>query len=185
MAVKNKVNENRLDYEPWGYRVDVGYTSKKTAINATIEKFFTNVKYSKKDEKIHFYNLKGEEKGSINVNDFSSGVIKGTSYDAATKILTIKYENGKSVSFNLTPIINSIVEKIDENISVLSGTVEEIINNEMALQSAAFSDSEYVWDEDNKKMVIRFYNTNSELKDTIELFDTNDEGEVMIEAGKF
>lgn len=187
MGVKyrNKVNENKLDYEPWGYREGVGYQSEKSDIAIIVEKFFTNVRYNKSDEKIHFYNIKGEEKGFINVREFPSDSIKSTSYNAGKKILTIKYESGKVVELNLTGFINSIISGVERDITILSGTVEEIINHEIDLQNAAFSQTEYVWDEENNKMVINFYNLNNELKGRLEMFDTNDVGEIMIEAGSF
>lgn len=183
MAEKNKVNENKLDYEPWGFNSTVGYTHRSCV--QTVEKFFVNAKYSKKDEKIHFFNVKGEETCSINVKEFSSDSIKGISYDYVTKILVITYESGKELEINLTDFINSIVSKIEQDVESLSGTVEEIVNQEAQMLSIMFSDAEYEWDEENKKMVINFYNANNELKDSVELFDTNDVGEIMIEAGNF
>ena len=185
MAEKNKVNENKLDYEPWGYNSTVGYSSKNSDVIRTVEKFFVNAKYSKKDEKIHFFNIKGDEKCSINVREFPSDSIAGISYDYVTKTLTITYESGKSFEINLTSLINSIVEKIEENIDVLSGTVEEIINKETELQNVTFTNVEYVWDKENNKMVLNFYNSNAELKDTVEIFNTNDIGEIMMQAGNF
>lgn len=186
MPVKNKVNENKLDYEPWGYREQGGY-SEKDPVVVSVEKFFANVRYSKRDEKIHFYNIKGEEKGVINVKEFPNDAIKSTSYDAGTKILTIKYESGNIVKLNLTTLINSIInsvlEKTQKDINTLSGAVEEIINNEIDIREKTFSNTEYVWDEGSNKMVLKFYNLNNELKDTVEIFDTNEVGDILMGAG--
>lgn len=192
MAEKNKLKENKLDYEPWGYRVNVGYTSMDSAISMAVEKFFANVKYNKNDEKIHFYNIKGEEKGTINVREFPSDSIKSTSYNFVTKVLTITYESGKVIKLDLSSLINSIIDEISVDIDALSGSVvnlsekvQEVVDKQTALENAAFTYSEYVWDEEHNKMVINFYNSDHTLRDYVEIFDTNNIGEIITGAGEY
>ena len=181
----NDLNKVNKPYDPYEFREQQGYNSKRNSIAATVKKFFVNAKYDKNDSKIHFYNVKGEEKCSINVKEFPSDGVKGITYNYVNKILVITYESGRVIEVNLNGFINNVIGKIEKQIDVLSESIEEIINNETRLQTIVFSASEYVWDEEHNKMKINFYNANNELRDSVELFDTNKDGEIMVEAGNF
>lgn len=53
------------------------------------------------------------------------------------------------------------------------------------LRSIAYTDSDCSWSENEKKMLLNFYNMNGNTMTTIYLFDTNTDGDIVLDAGEF
>ena len=93
-------------YEPWGFQEENHYISDENLLLNDIDKFFALAEYNKDDKKIHFFNKDDEEKGTIDVTEFSSSIVQSAVYDKETKILTITFENGDVVEINLAELID-------------------------------------------------------------------------------
>lgn len=183
-------------YEPYGYREQYKYSSQRGVIEEFVDEFFTDVRYNKLDKKIHFSNVYGNEKVSIDVREFDTPGIVNTTYDKTTRILTLELDNGNTEEINLTEIIGQIEaslavlveEEKNRAISVelvLKEMVEAIADGLAEISGNAIGKLTYEWDSENKEMVLKTYNVNEELKDTVGLFDTDEEGEILLEAGDF
>ena len=53
------------------------------------------------------------------------------------------------------------------------------------LRSIAYADSDCSWSKNEKKMLLNFYNMNGNTMTTIYLFDTNTDGDIVLDAGEF
>lgn len=93
-------------YEPWGYQDENNYQGAETILENDLESFFADAKYNKDDNKIHFYNKDGEEKGSLDVSEFvkSDSIIDKVEYKDG--ILTITFTNGDEVHIDLSELID-------------------------------------------------------------------------------
>ncbi len=194
-----KKTRNRM-YEPWGYR-EQNKLDSNVAGQWYSDIYFADVKYKSDKNKIYFYNEFGEEVGTIDVNEFKYPIpsIDSTSFDPSTNILTITFKNGNVVDINIEGVVNHIQGAIDDETNRATtaeenilNLVEQAIDNELILQQAlnevkdaAFANIEYEWKEDEKKMALNLYNMNNELKDSADMFDTNEIGDILLEAGDF
>ena len=114
-------------YEPWGYQEENEYQSSGGILLDDLEKFFATAKYNKDDKKIHFYNKDDEEKGTIDVTEFSSSVVESAVYDKTTKILTITFANGDKVEINLADLIDE--NEFADGLQVNDGVVSILIDS--------------------------------------------------------
>lgn len=146
---RNKVN---MPYDPYAYTEQRSYKGEGGQAADEAKKYFSKVAYNKNDEKIHFYNTKGEEKGSVDVTEFAGNTLVSISYIPADNILVLKYSDGTTFNVNLSEVIDDIQE-----------TVMEQIEPELA---DFFDGAEYV--SDDKK--IYFYH-GSEVKAEIDATD--------------
>ena len=53
------------------------------------------------------------------------------------------------------------------------------------LRRIAYADSDCSWSKNEKKMLLNFYNMNGNTMTTIYLFDTNTDGDIVLDAGEF
>jgi len=194
--------------EPWGYQDQNNYQGVGDTIENEMDQFFADVKYESSDQKIHFYNDDGEEKGSIDVTEFAQSVIDHTEYDPATKQLKIYFSNGDVQTIDMSLLVdetdfadglsteedpsksgNTIVKvKISDDskdflsvgpdgVSVSSGITD--------LEEKAFTNAELKWDADSNGFNLEYFNIKDNSKDTVKLFDTDDNGNVIFSAGQF
>ena len=183
-------------YEPWGYREQNKYQSEKEVILNFSEDFFADVKYKNVDKKIHFYNVYGNETCTIDVSEFPAPDIVNTTYDSETKSLTIEFDNGTTTKIDLTGVINDIsvplTLKIDEETNravsvelILQQMIEAIADELASVSDNSISKVTYEWNQEDNTMSLRLFNVNDELKTSVGLFDTDDNGEVLLTAGDF
>ena len=113
-------------YEPWGYREENEYQSSAGMLSDDLEKFFARVEYNKDDEMLYFYNKDDEQKGSVDVSEFAASVIDDVYYDSTTKILTIKFSNGKVIEVNLAELIDE--NEFGDGLVVNDGIVSVLLD---------------------------------------------------------
>ena len=53
------------------------------------------------------------------------------------------------------------------------------------LRGIAFTDSECLWSKEEDKMMLNFYNMNGDIMASVYLFNTNSDGDVILDAGEF
>ena len=53
------------------------------------------------------------------------------------------------------------------------------------LRGIAFTDSECLWSRAENKMTLNFYNMNGDIITAVYLFNTNSDGDVVLDAGEF
>lgn len=74
--------------------------------------------------------------------------------------------------------LTSAVERLQEEIdAIVSGSTPDIGN--------LYADAEYVWDNTNNKMVMNFYNKYGVKKKSLDIFRTNNQGNILIDGGTF
>ena len=88
----------------------------------------------------------------------------------------VEDETNRATSVENT-LLNLIEQAIDNQV-----VMQETINK---IKADAFTDVDYAWNEGDNKMSLNFYNSNDELKDSADLFDTNEVGEILFDAGNF
>lgn len=115
-------------YEPWGYRDENNYESSEIIHENDLESFFSDAKYNKDDNKIHFNNKDGEEVGSLDVNEFvkSDSIIDHTEY--ADGILKIFFTNGDVVTIDLTELLDE--NEFKDGFIVADHVVKVLIDGE-------------------------------------------------------
>ena len=93
-------------YEPWGYRDENNYESAEIIHENDLDSYFADVNYNKDDNKIHFLNKDGEEKGTLDVSEFvkSDSIIDKVEYKDG--ILTITFTNGDEIHIDLSQLID-------------------------------------------------------------------------------
>ena len=190
---------NRM-YEPWGYRDQDRYLKRSGGGCCPTNDYFANAEYDKSDEKIHFYNDMDDEVCAIDVKDFPQAKVTSADYDESTKELVVTFDNGDTVTIDLTSAVDGIEEyvlgKVDGEIESLSAAIsseearaisaETILRDIISIvTNNAITNIECKWDETNLKMSLNLYNVRSELKDSVELFKTDENGEVILDGGRF
>ena len=53
------------------------------------------------------------------------------------------------------------------------------------LRGIAFTDSECLWSKEENKMLLNFYNMNGDIMTSVYLFNTNSDGDIVLDAGDF
>jgi len=53
------------------------------------------------------------------------------------------------------------------------------------LRGVAFTDSECLWSKEEDKMMLNFYNMNGDIMTSVYLFNTNSDGDIVLDAGDF
>ena len=189
---------NRM-YEPWGYRDQDKYQKRTCEGCCESTDYFVDVEYKSTKNKIYFYNEDGDEVGSVDVSEFPIPSVNSTSYDPSTEILTINFVNGTKLEINLDVLVNGVNKLVEDETNratsvenTLLNLIEQAIDNQVVMQETinkikadAFTDVDYAWNEGDNKMSLNFYNSNDELKDSADLFDTNEVGEILFDAGNF
>ena len=207
MAVVKRRRGTRL-YEPWGYRDQNNYQGVGETIASEMDQFFADVKYESSDQKIHFYNDDGEEKGSIDVTEFAQSVIDHTEYDPVTKELRIYFSNGDVQVIDMSLLVdetdfadgllteddpsnpgNTIVKvKVAEDSKDYLSVSPDGVSASSGiteLVEKAFTNAELKWDTDNNGFNIEYFNIKDNSKDVVKLFDTDENGNVLFTAGRF
>lgn len=195
-------------YEPWGYRDQNDYQGVGDVIASEMNVMFSGVKYNAEDKKIHFYNNDGEELSgnSIDVTQFAQSVVERTWYDEDTKTLHILFSNGDETVIDMTALAdrndfldglmteedpsdsgNTLVKvKIaDDSKDYLSVSMSGVsINSGITeLEEKAFTHAELDWNDDESGFNINYYNIKNNQKETITLFETDENGNVPIGPG--
>lgn len=189
---------NRM-YEPWGYRDQDKYLKRCGGGCCESNDCFVDVKYRSNKNKMYFYNEEGEEVGVVDVNEFPVPAVKDTSYDPSTEILTINFLNGTKLEINLDVLVNGVNKLVEDETNrattvenTLLNLIEQAIDNQVVMQETinelkdgSFANVEYEWKQDEKKMSLNFYNSDNELKDSADLFETDENGDILFNAGDF
>lgn len=205
--MSKEIKRTRM-YEPWGYRDQDNYASRRSG-SISLGKPIYYIEYNYKDNLLHFYDSVYKELDTLDVSEFktSPSPIESTEYNPTTKVLTIKFENGETESIALDKLVESIERDIENVVdqekeraiaveTVLAEMIEAAVSGatsaETALQEQidtikenTFYKVEYVLDSETNKMNINFMNVDDNIKGSVELFDTDDEGRILLDAGTY
>ena len=178
---------------PWGYQEVTQYQSEVETFSKAFEKLFASAKYDKSDKKIHFFNLKNEEKATIDVTEFpsSSSGGSGSSISALTfddGNLSITCTDGEVFSTDISGVVSDVEEKVD----ALQGVVDQLSADTQSLSQAvgevresSFTNVTYELDQEENEFKLNFYNMDNQEKDSVSLFDTDSQGNILMKGGSF
>lgn len=185
-------------YEPWGYREQNDYQGEADVIATEMNQFVSNVIYNESAGTLVFVNDEGEEKATIDVTKFAQAHVDHTEYDSATKTYYIYYTNGDVVELDFSELIDQFEAgdgltadtegKLAVKIDPDSMPYLEVGPNGVRVTSAitnAFTDAELNWEADGNGFNIDFFNSKTNKMDTVKLFETDDNGNVLFSAGQF
>lgn len=127
-------------YEPYGYKEELDYKSRKSKLDSELEKInnndekefsgltelfdksFAQVVYDAENTQFLFKNVSGETKGVANMTDIiPSDLVTEAHYDAEAKKIVITFKNGQVVEIPIEDVID--VNEFGDGLEVVSGTV--------------------------------------------------------------
>ena len=113
--------------EPWGYQDENNYQGSTTILDNDLDSFFADVEYNKDDNKIHFSNKDGEEKGVIDVSEFvkSQTIVERAWYEDGK--IHIKFTNGDEIIIDVEELIDE--NEFGDGLQVNEGNVSVLINS--------------------------------------------------------
>ena len=115
-------------YEPWGYVDENNYQGASIILDNDLESFFAEVSYNKDDNKIHFANKDGEEKATLDVNEFvkSDSIVEKAWYENGK--IYIKFTNGDTITIDVEELIDQ--NEFADGLKVNEGIVSVLIDGE-------------------------------------------------------
>ena len=115
-------------YEPWGYQDENNYQGAGIILENDLDSFFANVSYNRDDNKIHFANKDGEEKGTLDVSEFvkSDTIVEYAKYEDG-KII-IKFTNGDIITIDVEELLDE--NEFKDGFQVNEGQVSVLIDGE-------------------------------------------------------
>jgi len=115
-------------YEPWGYVDENNYQGASIILDNDLESFFAEVSYNKDDNKIHFANKDGEEKATIDVNEFvkSDTIVEKAWYEDGK--IYVKFTNGDVITIDVEELIDQ--NEFSDGLQVNEGIVSVLIDGE-------------------------------------------------------
>ena len=113
-------------YEPWGYQDQNDYQGAGVILENDLDSFFAEVSYNKDDNKIHFANKDGEEKATLDVNEFvkSQVIVEKAWYENGN--IHIKFTNGDEIVVDVKELLDETEFK--DGLQVVEGQVSVLIN---------------------------------------------------------
>ena len=93
-------------YEPWGYQDQNDYQGAGVILENDLDNFFAEVSYNKDDNKIHFANKDGEEKATLDVNEFvkSQVIVERAWYENGS--IHVKFTNGDEIVVDVKELLD-------------------------------------------------------------------------------
>lgn len=121
-------NKKTRMYEPWGYQEENNYNSTENMMEGDFEAFLVGASYNKDDNKIYFTNKDGEQKASLDVNEFvkSDSIIDKVEYNDG--ILKITFTNGDVITIDLTELLDE--NEFKDGLIVADHVVKVLINSD-------------------------------------------------------
>lgn len=113
-------------YEPWGYQDQNDYQGAGVILENDLDSFFAEVSYNKDDNKIHFANKDGEEKATLDVNEFvkSQVIVEKAWYENGN--IHIKFTNGDEIVVDVKELLDE--NEFKDGLQVVEGQVSVLIN---------------------------------------------------------
>ena len=201
MAEIKRKRKTRM-YEPWGYREQDAYLSEQGEIANNFEKVVSKIIYNESTGSLEFYNIDGDllSGDTIDVTKFSQAHVDHTWFDQDTKIYYIYYTNGDVVELDMSDLIDvseagdgltadtegRLAIKLDDGLD--TGEYLTVGPDGLGVTSAitnAFTDAELNWEADANGFNIDYFNSKTNKMDTVKLFDTDENGNVLFSAGQF
>ena len=114
-------------YEPWGYVDENNYQGASIILDNDLESFFAEVSYNKDDNKIHFANKDGEEKATLDVNEFvkSDSIVEKAWYEDGK--IYVKFTNGDVITVDVEELIDQ--NEFADGLQVNEGIVSVLIDS--------------------------------------------------------